>query len=61
MNFRSDNNATAHPKILAALAEANAGAALAYGDDEWTKRVAARFTEIFGEGIEVFLVATGTA
>lgn len=61
MNFRSDNNAAAHPKILAALGEANGGAALAYGDDEWTKRVQARFGEIFGNGVEVFLVATGTA
>jgi threonine aldolase len=33
--FKSDNTAAVSPEILAALAEANHGAALAYGADQW--------------------------
>ena len=32
--FASDNNSGAHPDVLAAIAEANAGHVVAYGDDE---------------------------
>ena len=61
MQFRSDNNATIHPAMLAALADANTGAARAYGEDEWTKRLNAAFAELFGDDMSVHLVATGTA
>src|SRR2546423_3088885 len=61
MNFASDNAAGIAPEILAAISRANDGAALAYGRDDWTKRVERRFAEIFQREVAVFLVPTGTA
>src|SRR5262249_37908305 len=61
MNFASDNAAGIAPQILAAISRANAGAALAYGQDAWTRRVEARFAEIFAHDVAGFLVPTGTA
>ena len=61
MNFASDNAAGVAPEILAAIARANDGAALAYGRDDWTKRVERRFAELFEREVAVFLVPTGTA
>ena len=61
MNFASDNAAAIAPDILAAIARANEGAALAYGNDDWTRRVERRFAELFEHEVAVFLVATGTA
>jgi threonine aldolase len=61
MNFASDNAAGIAPDILAAIARANDGAALAYGRDPWTAAVERRFAEIFEREVAVFLVATGTA
>ena len=46
MYFASDNTAGIAPEILAAIGMANTGYALGYGNDEWTKRVGARFAEI---------------
>src|SRR5438874_7405513 len=61
MNFASDNTAGIAPEILAAIARANEGFALAYGNDAWTKRVERRFAELFEHEVAVFLVPTGTA
>ncbi|MBT8408410.1 MAG: low specificity L-threonine aldolase [Alphaproteobacteria bacterium] len=62
MHFASDNASPAHPRILQALAEANAGRTLSYGQDPWTARATARIREIFeAPEAEVFYVATGTA
>ncbi|MBL8551567.1 MAG: low specificity L-threonine aldolase [Hyphomonadaceae bacterium] len=61
MNFRSDNTAGAHPAILEALAKANEGHALSYGDDDWTRRLEGAFRDLFGQKVAVFLTATGTA
>ena len=61
MNFASDNAAGVAPEILAAIVRANEGAALAYGNDEWTKRIERRFAELFEREVAVFLVPTGTA
>ena len=61
MNFASDNTAGIAPEILAAIARANDGTALAYGADAWTKRVEQRFAEVFEHEVAVFLVPTGTA
>ena len=61
MNFASDNAAGIAPEILAAIAGANEGAALAYGRDAWTQRVERRFADVFEREVAVFLVATGTA
>ncbi len=59
--FASDNNAGAHPEVLAALAAANAGQTPAYGDDPWTTRATARVRALLGERAEVFFVFGGTA
>jgi threonine aldolase len=61
MNFASDNAAGVAPAILQAIAAANDGFALAYGDDTLTHRVERRFCEIFEREVAVFLVPTGTA
>ncbi len=61
MNFASDNIVGASPQVMQALASANAGAMAAYGADEITKRVKARFNEIFEREVSVFFVTTGTA
>jgi threonine aldolase len=61
MNFASDNIVGASPQVLQALAGANAGTMAAYGGDEITRRVKARFNEIFEREVSVFFVTTGTA
>ncbi|MXQ12781.1 threonine aldolase family protein [Microvirga makkahensis] len=61
MNFASDNIVGASPPVLQALTQANVGAMAAYGGDEITRRVKARFNEIFEREVSVFLVTTGTA
>lgn len=58
--FASDNTSGVHPRILEALARANTGAALPYGDDPWTQQAENRFKTLFGEDIAVFLVPLGT-
>jgi threonine aldolase len=61
MNFASDNAAGIAPEILAAIALANQGHALAYGQDHWTQRLEHRLAEMFEHELAVFLVGTGTA
>src|SRR5918911_18132 len=61
MNFCSDNVTGFAPEILDALARANRGAAMPYGQDELTAAVERRFAEIFERDVAVFLVATGSA
>jgi threonine aldolase len=61
MNFASDNAAGIAPEVLAAIARANEGYALAYGEDAWTERLERRFADMFEREVAVFLVATGTA
>lgn len=61
MNFCSDNTTGMAPEILAALAAANDGNAIAYGDDDLTRRVEAAIGELFETEADVFMVATGTA
>lgn len=58
--FASDNNSGAHPDVLAAIAEANAGHVAAYGDDEFTAATRELFQRHFGEQAEPFLVFNGT-
>ena len=59
-SFASDNNAGVHPEVLQALAAANTGHAVGYGDDVHTERASAKFREHFGD-VEVFFVFNGTA
>ena len=62
MNFSSDNAWGAHPAVLAALADCNDGAAMAYGADPVTARAEAVYREALNapEAVVRF-VATGTA
>jgi threonine aldolase len=57
----SDNTAGMCPEVLAALEEANRGAAESYGDDEWTGRVRKAVRDLFETDCDVFLVSNGTA
>lgn len=61
MNFASDNAAPVAQPILDAIARANAGYALGYGNDDWTHTVERRLSEIFERDVAAFLVPTGTA
>jgi threonine aldolase len=58
--FASDNNSGAHPDVLAAIAQANEGHVVAYGDDDYTAAARQRFRDHFGEQAEAFLVFNGT-
>lgn len=58
--FASDNYAGAHPEVLAAMAGANEGHAVSYGDDPWSARAAELLRAHFGEQAETFLVYNGT-
>ncbi|HUI16216.1 MAG TPA: low specificity L-threonine aldolase [Alphaproteobacteria bacterium] len=61
MNFASDNVTGAAPEILAAIAAANEGAAMPYGNDPVTKRLEAAFNGLFERTVTAFPVATGSA
>lgn len=58
--FASDNSATVHPEVLAAIARVNEGHALGYGHDEYSQRVHALVAEEFAPRAKVFLVWGGT-
>ncbi len=59
-SFASDNNASVHPRVMAAVVEANRDHAVGYGDDEWTRVALAALKGVFGEEAEPFLVFNGT-
>ncbi|MEL6999370.1 MAG: low specificity L-threonine aldolase [Pseudomonadota bacterium] len=62
MIFTSDNASGAAPEIMNALAEAEAGYAKSYGNDEVTARAQAKIREVFeAPEAAVYFVATGTA
>ena len=61
MNFASDNTAGVAPEIMAALAQANEGFTLGYGNDVWTKRAEQRIAGVFKRDVACFFVTTGTA
>jgi threonine aldolase len=58
--FASDNYAGVHPEVLTALADANGGHQISYGEDAYTGRLQARVRETFGERSETFPVFNGT-
>lgn len=58
--FASDNCASVHPEVLAALAAANGGHADSYGADPWTARAEELLRERFGAQARSFLVFNGT-
>jgi len=59
--FASDNYAGFAPEAWAAMAEANAGHCVAYGDDRWTDEASNLVRELFETDCEVFFVFNGTA
>lgn len=59
-SFASDNYAGVHPEVLAALAAANEGHAVAYGADPWTQRAEAVLRGHFGDRAETLLVFNGS-
>ncbi|MDM8085367.1 low specificity L-threonine aldolase [Cellulomonas cellasea] len=59
-DFASDNYAGVHPEVLAALAEANGGHQVAYGDDEWTARLQDVLRRQFGPTAVGYPVFNGT-
>lgn len=60
VDFRSDNVGTASPEILEAIVEANRGPAAAYGEDDWSARLDALYSDLFETAVRVFPVSTGT-
>ena len=60
-SFASDNNAGIHPRILQAIAAANEGHVVGYGDDRFTEAAVSKFRKHFGDDIEVFIAFNGTA
>ena len=60
-SFGSDNHAGAHEAVLSALARANSGDAIGYGDDPRTHQAAAAVRMAFGAQGGAFFVFTGTA
>ena len=60
-SFASDNNAGVHPEVLKAIAAANQGHVVGYGDDPYTHSAVNLFKRRFGNNIEVFFVFNGTA
>jgi threonine aldolase len=60
VTFASDNAAGVHPAVLDALARANAGHAIAYGDDPWTAQLGDAMRQLFGAPVRTFPVWGGT-
>lgn len=58
--FGSDNHASVHPEVLAAIAEANDGHAHAYGDDRWTDAAIEAVRAQVGGDAQVAFVFNGT-
>lgn len=58
--FASDNYAGLHPEVLEALAAANGGHEVAYGEDHYTERLQAVAAGHFGPGVSVWPVFNGT-
>src|SRR6478672_1185417 len=60
-SFASDNNAGVHPEIFKAIAQANQGHVVGYGDDAYTRSAETLFKKQLGEDVLVFFVFNGTA
>jgi threonine aldolase len=61
MNFASDNVYGVHPRIMDALAKANAGTAASYAGDDLSKQSEDMLSDVFQKQVRAFLVTTGTA
>jgi len=60
IHLSSENFAGAHPLVMNALNEANAGNTPSYGRDPYTEETIALFKMHFGEEIEVYFTFNGT-
>jgi threonine aldolase len=58
--FASDNYSGIHPEILAAIAAANDGHQIAYGEDLYSEKLQDVFRRHLGDGIQAFPVFNGT-
>ena len=58
--FASDNYAGVHPEVLAAIADANGGHQIAYGEDVYTAHLQTVMAHHFGPGVQAFPVFNGT-
>jgi len=61
MIFASDNWAGASDRVMAALSAAARHGGRAYGNDDITRGLTRRFSDLFEREVAVFLVGTGTA
>ncbi|MEW9527792.1 low specificity L-threonine aldolase [Microbispora sp. NPDC049125] len=59
--FASDNYAGIHPEVLEAIALANGGHQVSYGDDVYTEALQGIFRRHFGDQAETIPVFNGTA
>ena len=60
-SFGSDNNSGVHPRILAAMAQANSDHTIAYGDDAWTREAEECIRVMLGNReIEPYFLFNGT-
>jgi threonine aldolase len=60
ISFASDNYAGVHPDVLAAVAAANGGHEVAYGDDSYSLGLNALFSDFLGRPADVYPVFNGT-
>jgi threonine aldolase len=58
--FASDNYSGIHPEVLDAIAAANGGHQIAYGEDAYTARLQEVFQSHFGDAAQAFPVFNGT-
>jgi threonine aldolase len=58
--FASDNYAGVHPEVLSAIADANGGHQIAYGEDVYTARLQEVMKGHFGDDAQTFPVFNGT-
>ena len=59
--FASDNYAGICPEAFAAMAEANHGHEVSYGNDTWTDKASNLIRDVFETNCEVFFVFNGTS
>jgi threonine aldolase len=59
--FASDNYAGICPEAFAAMAEANHGHEVSYGNDTWTEKASNLIRDVFETKCEVFFVFNGTS
>ena len=61
MNFRSDNEAPVHHKIMQAIVAANQGFEESYGYDRFSEQFTEQCQQLFESWCDVLPLVTGTA